>query len=152
MKNFLNSKKRYLKNFGSEDSATTFKSALDLFDKFSSEKDIVAVLNDKKNSEIVPSLMDILGNVGSYPAFKAVNQVFGTASKVLKGHWAHFERYLWGLSAAASFPEKDLGIIAKEMLKIIQNDESKIFNGLNKLKETWLMTLGSLAHTLEVIK
>ncbi|XP_071534399.1 microsomal triglyceride transfer protein large subunit isoform X1 [Panulirus ornatus] len=126
-RNTLNPKK-----LGTQGSAIAFSRLLRKV-RESDLETIKAVLKDKKNSKILPQLLDIAAAAQTVPAHKA-------AMSVLKfnGPIDHPERYLLSLSLATHPAE----IVIQNVLKHVKKDYKN-----NKLYETLVLTVASLTHT-----
>ncbi|KAI4456052.1 microsomal triglyceride transfer protein large subunit [Holotrichia oblita] len=103
----------------------------------SSKNDIDKVFQSKKNQKILHQLLDILGFAQTMDSYTVVmNKIHFDDRK----HEDLSERYLWSLSLA-SHPNPDIILALLDKYK-------KVINMPEKVKETLLLSLGSMANRL----
>lgn len=125
------------KNLGSQGAALAFTRLLRKM-RESDIETIKGVLKDKKNLKILPQLLDIAAAAQTVPAHKAALSVIK-----FNGPIELPERYLISLSLAThpSVP------IVRDVIRLFKDGVQD-----DKLKETLVLTVSSLAHTLSTMQ
>ncbi|XP_030757163.1 microsomal triglyceride transfer protein large subunit [Sitophilus oryzae] len=124
------------KHLGTAKSSKAFLQLLQVA-KVSTLEDIGKTLNSKKNKNILSQLYDVLGYTQTENSHKAVLKKLHLDNEE---HGDFIERYLWALSFSNN-PNVD---IVKDLL----NKYNKYTNIPDKIKNTLILSLASMARTL----
>jgi microsomal triglyceride transfer protein large subunit len=138
--NFVNEIRENIaaKHLGSLVSAKAFLRLIDVARRASKEE-ISKVLGSKKNQKILSQIYDVLGYVQTPEAHAAVMKKLHFDRE---DHLDLSERYLWALSMSAN-PNPD---ILKDLLDRYRKND----NFPEKVKETLILTVASMAHATTI--